>query len=134
MHELIRRLIGLLIEDVIAETNRKLTALAPQTADDVRSAQASVAGFSPATAEADRAIKSFLKVRMYRHARVMHVMDQAAGVVRDLFARYSAHPGDLPAEWRRGSTAAKKPRGPPHRRLHRRHDRPLCARRARTPF
>jgi dGTPase len=36
---------------------------------------------------------------MYRHARVMKVMDQAAGVVRDLFARYSAQPRDLPAEW-----------------------------------
>jgi dGTPase len=39
---------------------------------------------------------------MYRHARVMHVMDQAASVVRDLFARYSTHPGDLPAEWSEG--------------------------------
>jgi dGTPase len=102
VHELIRRLIGLLIEDVIAETSRKLAVLAPQTAEDVRQAKTLVAEFSPATAEADRAIKSFLKVRMYRHARVMHVMDQAAGVVRDLFARYSAHPGDLPAEWREG--------------------------------
>ncbi len=84
VHELIRRLIGLLIEDVTAETSRKLAVLAPRSADDVRAAKSSVAGFSPATAEADRAIKSFLKVRMYRHARVMHVMDQAAGVVRDL--------------------------------------------------
>jgi dGTPase len=99
VHELIRRLIGLLIEDVIAETSRKLAAQAPSSADDVRLSKTSVAGFSPATAEADRAIKSFLKVRMYRHARVMHVMDQAASVVRDLFARYSAHSGDLPAEW-----------------------------------
>src|SRR6202045_1992715 len=102
VHELIRRLIGLLIEDVIAETGRKLAALAPSSADEVRQAKTLVAGFSPATAEADRAIKSFLKVRMYRHPRVMHVMDQAAGVVRDLFARYSAHPGDLPAEWSEG--------------------------------
>jgi dGTPase len=102
VHELIRRLIGLLIEDVIAETSRKLAALAPNSADEVRQAKTSVAGFSPATAEADRAIKSFLKVRMYRHARVMHVMDQAAGVVRDLFARYSTHPGELPAEWSQG--------------------------------
>jgi dGTPase len=102
VHELIRRLIGLLIEDVVAETRRKLTVLAPQSADDVRQAPAAVAGFSPAMGEADRAIKSFLKPHMYRHARVMHVMDEAAGVVRDLFARYSAHPDDLPAEWREG--------------------------------
>jgi dGTPase len=102
VHELIRRLIGLLIEDVIAETSRKLAALEPSSADDVRQAKTSVAGFSPATADADSAIKSFLKVRMYRHTRVMHVMDQAAGVVRDLFARYSDHPRDLPAEWSEG--------------------------------
>ena len=39
---------------------------------------------------------------MYRHARVLRVMNEAAGVVRDLFGRYTAHPGDLPAEWREG--------------------------------
>jgi dGTPase len=102
VHELVRRLIGLLIEDVTAATRGKLEALKPQSADDVRQAETAMAGFSPAMAEADHAIKAFLKVRMYRHARVMAVMDQASGVVRDLFARYSAAPGDLPAEWREG--------------------------------
>ena len=102
VHEFIRQLIGLLIDDVVAETGRRLEALAPRSADDVRRAAAPVAGFSPELGEADRAIKSFLKPHMYRHARVMRVMDQAAGVVRDLFARYSAHPADLPAEWQEG--------------------------------
>jgi dGTPase len=102
VHELIRRLIGLLIDDVVAETGRWLAALNPRSADDVRRASSPVAGFSAAVAEADRATKSFLKTRMYRHARVMRVMDEAAGVLRDLFARYSAHPSDLPAEWQEG--------------------------------
>jgi dGTPase len=39
---------------------------------------------------------------MYRHERVMRVMDQAAAVVRDLFARYRAEPRDLPGEWQEG--------------------------------
>jgi dGTPase len=102
VHEFVRRLIGLLIEDVVAETDRRLAVLAPRSADEVRRAPSPVAGFSVATAEADRAIKSFLKMRMYRHARVMRVMDEAAAVVRDLFARYRAHPDELPAEWREG--------------------------------
>ncbi len=102
VHEFIRRLIGLLIEDVIAETGRRLAALAPRSADDVRRAPSGVAGFSPAIAEADRAIKGFLETRMYRHARVKRVMDEAARVIRELFAHYSAHPDDLPAEWREG--------------------------------
>ena len=106
VHEFIRRLIGLLIEDLVAETRRRLAALAPRSADDVRNAPSGVAGFSPATAEAERSIKSFLETRMYRHARVQRVMNEAAGVVRDLFGRYTAHPGDLPAEWREGLAGA----------------------------
>jgi dGTPase len=102
VHELIRHLIGLLIDDVVAETGRRLTALAPRSADAVRRAAAPVAAFSRDVGEADRAIKSFLEKRMYRHKRVMQVMDQASGVVRDLFARYSAKPDDLPAEWKEG--------------------------------
>ncbi len=102
VHEFVRRLIGLLIEDVVAETGGRLQTLAPRSADEVRRAASPVAAFSPAIGEADRAIKAFLKTRMYRHARIMQVMDQAAGVVRDLFARYNAQEGDLPAEWQEG--------------------------------
>ncbi len=102
VHEFVRRLIGLLIEDVVAETGRCLTALAPRTADDVRQAHSAVVGFSPAIAEAERLIKGFLETHMYRHQRVKRVMGEASGVVRDLFVRYSADPGDLPAEWRAG--------------------------------
>ena len=40
---------------------------------------------------------------MYRHARVMRVMAEAEGILFDLFARYQASPGDLPAEWVEGS-------------------------------
>ena len=102
VHEFIRRLIGLLIEDVTAETHAALAALAPRSADDVRQAPSGVAGFSAAMAEAEGAIKEFLRTRMYRHERVQRVMREAAHVVRNLFARYSAHPDDLPPEWREG--------------------------------
>jgi dGTPase len=102
VHEFIRRLIGLLIEDVTAETRRRLAALAPRSADDVRQAPSAVVGFSPATAAAEGLIKGFLETRMYRHERVKRVMNEAARVVRDLFARYSANPNDLPAEWTEG--------------------------------
>jgi dGTPase len=99
VHELIRQLIGLLIDDVVAESAGRLAAIKPHSADDVRRAAAPVGAFSRQVGEEDRAIKSFLKPRMYRHPRVMKVMDQAADVVRDLFARYSARPQDMPAEW-----------------------------------
>ena len=109
VHEFIRRLIGLLIEDLVAETGRRLAALKPCSADDVRRAPSGVAGFSAPIGEAEGAIKSFLKTSMYRHARVMRVMNEAAGVIGDLFARYSRYPGDLPPEWREGLVGADEP-------------------------
>jgi dGTPase len=102
VHELVRELIGLLIDDIVAEAGRRLEALHPQSADDVRLAAVPVAGFSPPIAEGDAAIKAFLFARMYRNPRVMQVMEEAEGVVRDLFARYQANLADLPDEWQEG--------------------------------
>ena len=98
-HELMRRLITRLIEDVIAQTGRRLRAMAPSGPADLRLAGEPTVGFSAATAAADRAIKGFLSVRMYRHARISRIMGEAENVVCDLFARYVAAPGDIPAEW-----------------------------------
>jgi len=99
VHELVRRLITAMIEDVIAETASRLQRLAPRSADDVRHAGQPVAGFSPAMAKADRAIKGFLYPRMYRHQRIMRIMGDAERLVCGLFARYLERRGDMPAEW-----------------------------------
>ena len=98
-HEVMRSVITGMIEDVIAESGRRLAECAPRSAHDVRQAGRPVIGFSPAMATADRAIKDFLFPRMYRHARVLAIMTDAEGVVHDLFDRYLARPQDLPPEW-----------------------------------
>jgi dGTPase len=99
VHELVRRLIGRLIDDVITESNRRFARAAPRTADDVRNANEPMVGFSPPMAATDRAIKDFLLPRMYRHARIMRIMANAETVVRDLFTHYMASPAAMPAEW-----------------------------------
>jgi dGTPase len=99
-HELVRRLITRMIEDVIACSQQRLAALGRAGCDDIRHAAAPVVAFSPGMAAADRAIKDFLFPRMYRHPRVMRIMGDAEAVVRALFARYQRDPGELP--WRRG--------------------------------
>jgi dGTPase len=101
-HETVRRLITRMIEDVIAESRRRIAARKPRSIADVRAAAESLVAFSPAMARTDQDIKSFLCPRMYRHARVMRVMEDAEAVVRDLFAHFVGHPDDLPAEWRVG--------------------------------
>jgi dGTPase len=99
VHELIRRLITSTIEDVVEEARRLLQKLAPTSADEIRAASAPVIGFSDALARTDRAIKEFLRPRMYRHPRIMRIMQDAERVVRDLFRRYSDDVCALPADW-----------------------------------
>jgi dGTPase len=99
VHELSRRLISQMIEDVVAEARRRLERTAPRSADDVRRAGQPLIGFSPAMARADGEIKGFLSLRMYRQARIARIMREAEGVVRDLFERYSKNPADLPLGW-----------------------------------
>jgi dGTPase len=98
-HETVRRVITRMIEDVTAESQRRLQALAPRSSVDVRWASSPVIAFSPAMQKADAAIKGFLYPRMYRHARVMHVMSEAERIVGDLYAHFTAHPETLPKDW-----------------------------------
>ena len=98
-HELVRRVITRMIEDVIAESRRRIAALGPKSASDIRTAGAPVIGFSEAFAEADKAIKAFLYPRLYRHVRIMRIMGEAEAVVRRLFQHFVQTPGDLPPEW-----------------------------------
>jgi dGTPase len=104
-HELMRRLITRLIEDVSAETGRRLQALAPRSAADVRRAGQPAVAFSSGMAAADRAIKGFLNARMYRHARIERIMGEAETVIGDLFGRYVAAPEDIPVEWAQNEDA-----------------------------
>jgi dGTPase len=99
VHELIRRLIARMIDDVIAESARRFAAARPRSVEEVRSAGTPMVAFSEPSAEADRAIKHFLLPRMYRHARILRVMEAAQRVVAELFAHYFAHPESMPADW-----------------------------------
>lgn len=97
--ELVRELIAYWIESVLSETMRRVSAVAPNSVDDVRGQPHALVAFSDKAAAAERAIKQFLWQRMYRHERVMDVMRDAEQIVADLFARYYDRPSDMPAEW-----------------------------------
>ncbi|MBB3770406.1 dGTPase [Angulomicrobium tetraedrale] len=100
IHEIGRRVITALIEDVVAETSRRAALTQPTSAEAVRHSGAALVGLSPRLVAAERAIKAFLFPRMYRHPRVMAEMNAAGEVVRDLFHRYMDDTGALPPEWR----------------------------------
>jgi dGTPase len=100
LYETSRRLITAMIEDVVAETERRLARLAPESAGDVRHGNRPVVAFSEAMRREVDGLRAFLHARVYRHERIARIMEQAEGVVRDLFARYARDPAALPPEWR----------------------------------
>jgi dGTPase len=97
--ELVRELISYLIGAVVSEARRRIEVARPGSVEDVRNLGDVLITFPSAVGQAEAEIKAFLKVRMYRHKRVMRVMGEAEQILFDLFARYQNCPGDLPAEW-----------------------------------
>lgn len=109
-NELVRRVITRFVEDVISRSQALIAELAPPDADAIRRAGAPVVAFSEAIQTADRQIKAFLYPNMYRHPRVGVIRQKAADVVRDLFARFSAAPQAMPADWAAGIGELDEPR------------------------
>lgn len=103
VHEAVRRLIGEMVEDVIAETTRRIATSMPVSAADIRHLDHPTVAFSTAMGEKERALKGFLFERMYRHAEVVEETDRARGVIGDLFEYYIGEPSLLPDEWRRNA-------------------------------
>ena len=99
IHELVRRLINRLVNDLQVESQKRLVQLDPQSPDDIRLAKGAVIAFSPDTAAAVKALKSFLYQRMYRHHLVNRMTSKSKRVVRDLFDLFVAEPECLPSEW-----------------------------------
>lgn len=94
-----RQLITVLIADVIKESRVLLAALAPEGPEDIRQAGRPVIAFSAPMQDALKRLKAFLFARLYRHERVMSVMQRAESIVRDLVLRYRQNPGAMPATW-----------------------------------
>lgn len=106
IHELTRRVITRLIEDVIRSSQSRLEARQPQSADDVRRAGEVTVSFSATFVEVDRALKNFLFPHMYRHPRVMKVRREAAGVVEVLFTQFAEDSARMPPEWAQAAASA----------------------------
>ncbi len=109
IHETIRALIGAMVEDLLAETQRRLKAADPKSAQDIRRLDRPVAAFSEEMRANDRALKKFLFERMYRHEKVNRMNVESRRVVRELFDLFLGDPDRLPAEWRQQTTGVRSP-------------------------
>ncbi|MCU0912129.1 MAG: deoxyguanosinetriphosphate triphosphohydrolase, partial [Rhodobacteraceae bacterium] len=98
-HEALRRVFGVMVEDVIAVAEARLAAAQPRSADEIRAMGTTVIRFSKKLYQELKAIRSFLFHRMYRAPSVMEERARVTAMVRDLFPRFMARPGLLPEDW-----------------------------------
>ncbi|MCH7693632.1 MAG: deoxyguanosinetriphosphate triphosphohydrolase [Proteobacteria bacterium] len=105
IHEAVRRMIGAMVTDILAETARRIAEIGPATADDIRHCGRPVAGFSDGMGENEAALKAFLSENMYGHYKLNRMTSKARRVVKDLFRLLVDEPECLPTEWRRQAGA-----------------------------
>ncbi len=100
-HEALRRVFGIMVEDVIRTSQQILKAAQPKTAAEIRGLGYPVIRFSEGLWADLQKIRAFLFARMYRAPAVMEMRRQVTKVVDDLFPHYLSHPEFLPEAWSR---------------------------------
>ncbi|MCX2696336.1 deoxyguanosinetriphosphate triphosphohydrolase [Ochrobactrum chromiisoli] len=101
-HELVRRQITVMVEDVIAESQRRIAGANPQTLEDVHAQPCALVGFSETMRDEEKALKRFLFKNLYFHESVVVRRHAADKIVQDLFDICFNDPSIMPAEWQSG--------------------------------
>ncbi|POF29373.1 deoxyguanosinetriphosphate triphosphohydrolase [Roseibium marinum] len=102
IHEIVRRSITRMVEDVIHEAVRNISQVDPRSPEDIRMAGRCLVGFSERMAVSEKDVKRFLFARVYRHHDVLAVRRLVARVVKDLFGGFLADPDLMPSPWNEG--------------------------------
>ena len=97
LRELVRGQIGLMVNDLIAETRARAAPLA--SVGEVRAAVSPTAAFSPGLGEAERRIKRFLYANLYYHPEQEATAERANVVTAALFAAFCAEPALMEPGW-----------------------------------
>lgn len=95
------RLLNMLIEDVVAESNRRIAARSPALIDDVRNADDALVSLSEDANRRLNELESFLVRRVYRHHLLVRMDAKARRFIERLFAAYVENPAMLPERFAR---------------------------------
>ncbi|WP_426957248.1 deoxyguanosinetriphosphate triphosphohydrolase [Muricoccus radiodurans] len=97
--EIIRRVINLMVNDVVAEAERRIAILRPKDVSDIRRASAPVVFFSDRMKALNQETREFLFNRMYRHWRVNRTALKTKRALQVMFSLLHGNPEMLPPVW-----------------------------------
>ncbi len=96
-HQLIRRLIGMEVSDLVHTTHQRLRDSNVKSVEELQRLPYNVIGFSEDMHRRNRRLKDFLYSNLYRHFRVVRMAVKAERILSDLFQAYQKEPNILPA-------------------------------------
>ena len=95
-HRLIRRLVGLEVNDLVQATHQRLRECNVRSVEELQSLPYNVIGFSEDMHRRNRQLKDFLYNNLYRHPRVVRMQVKAERILTSLFQAYRSEPNILP--------------------------------------
>ena len=101
VQEMIREMIGVMVEDVLAETEKRLKETGAGSADDIRAAGRQMVAFSDAMRKQVDELRGFLFERMYRHYTINRIHLKVEKIVTDLFTAFTKNYSVLPDNWQK---------------------------------
>lgn len=109
--ELIRSQIGVMVNDLVVQTQANLVGIG--SVDEVRAAGRPLVAFTPEMAEAERAFKLFMYDRLYYHPEQLETSRRARALLAELYSAYAQEPVLMDETWIDGM-----PRFEPERSRH----------------
>jgi dGTPase len=85
--ELIRRLIGLMVNDLISNTKKNINKIKPNNPEQIRSQKSLVASFSDFFISQDNQIRNFLRSRVYEHSSIENERVRSMRTIEDIFSK-----------------------------------------------
>jgi len=98
INETVRRMIHLMVIDLIEQTRANIAGEGVETLADVHAAPRLVA-YSDALLPRLRELKVFLRDKLYRHYQVLRMTNKARRIVGDLFTAFTDDPHILPPQY-----------------------------------
>ncbi len=97
-HEIIRRMISVMVVDLIQTSEENISGLSLTSVDDVRQQPDRIMAFSDTMTERKQQLKQFLHQHLYQHYRVHRMSQKASHVIHAMFDAFMNDQKILPPE------------------------------------
>ena len=94
--EVVRRLIGYMVDDLVSTSRANIEAAQPKSPDDVRALKTPLISFSEEARGQMKILKSTLMDKLYRHYRVLRAVEKSADMITQLYQTFARSPALLP--------------------------------------